>query len=105
MIQDWLDAIKTGNGKDYSMGFGKGNQPIVMPRDHGKGPPIRGPEQPPGRWTEKRETIVKWGAIALVTLFLVLFVAVAVTGWGGEPTKADARATAEASAATREALQ
>ncbi len=87
------------------MGFGKGNQPIVMPRDHGKGPPIRGPEQPPGRWTETRETIVKWGLISIATFMVILFVAVAVTGFGSEPTKAETRATAEALAATREARQ
>ncbi len=85
------------------MAFGKGNQPIVMPRDHGRGPPIRGPEQPPGRWTETREKIVKWGVISLAAFMVILFVVIALTGIPGEPTKGEVRATAEALAATREA--
>lgn len=80
-----------------------GPQGITLREDFGKRPPIRRPEQPPGKWTGLREKLVKWGGIAIVLFMLILFVVTAIRGVDSEPTSAASQATAEAFEATREA--
>ena len=80
-----------------------GPQGISLPENHGKRPPIRRPEQPPGKWAGLREKLVKWGGITIVLFMLILFVVTAIRGVDDELTSAESQATAETPEATREA--
>jgi len=84
---------------------GAGPQGISLPEDHGKRPPIRGPEQPPRKWTELREKLVKWGGVSIFVLLLILFAVTAIRGVDNKLTSEESQATAEAVQATREARQ
>jgi len=63
---------------------GSGDNPTSIPRRQHSEPPRRVPDQPPGGGRLIREKIVKWGAIALVVLFLVLFVYMVIDSVGNE---------------------
>ena len=82
---------------------GAGPQGIKLPEDYGKRPPIRRPEQPPGRWTGMREKLVKWGGISVFVFLLVLFVVTAIQGVDKKLSEAEVASTTEALEATREA--
>lgn len=67
---------------------GSGENPIVLPKDHSGGPPIRRPDQPPSGSQLFWEQVVKWAGIVLVAVFLVLFVYLAINGFEDELTDA-----------------
>lgn len=63
------------------MAFGGSNEnPIVMPKDHSGGPPLRVPDQPPSGSRMFWERVVKWVGIVLVAVFMVLFVYLVING-------------------------
>ena len=83
---------------------GGGPQPVKIPDRQHSEPRRRVPDQPPGGGRLFWEQVVKWGSIAVVLFFLgtaMLWIATCER----EPTQREARATAEAASATREAVQ
>jgi hypothetical protein len=53
--------------------LGGGPQPINVPDDQGKRPPIRGPEDEEGGWTQLRKKVLLWGGIALLIVLAIFF--------------------------------
>jgi len=56
-----------------------GTEQAQLPVNHGKGPPIRGPEQMPELGDERRKTIIKRVVIVLVIALLATFVWVVIS--------------------------
>ena len=72
---------------------GSGENPIVMPKDHSGGPPLRVPDQPPSGSRMFWEQVLKWVGIVLVALFLALFVYLVIFGLESELTDAQVTQT------------
>ena len=84
--------------------IGSGSERGQLPVDHGKGPPLRGPEQVPEPGEERRKTIIKRVAIVLVVAMIVLLIWGAVSAAQDKNSRQqNAEATSEARRATREA--
>lgn len=71
---------------------GGGEQPTHIPDRQHSEPHIRGPEDPQSDGRMLMELLVKWGAIALVAGFLVLFVYLAINGIEDESELSDEQA-------------
>ena len=82
---------------------GGGPQHIKLPNDQGSRPPTRVPDQPPGDGRFICEKIIKWVAIAIVALFLLIAFGM-FASCEREPTRRQAQATAKADHATQEAV-
>jgi len=55
--------------------LGGGPQPINVPDDQGKRPPVRGPEDPKGRWSRLlRKTHVRGGFVLFGVIAIFLFI-------------------------------
>jgi hypothetical protein len=81
-----------------------GSEQAQLPVDHGKGPPIRSPEEIPEPSDERRKVIIKRVIIALVVALIIFLVWGAVSITQDERTRQqNGEATAEARQATREA--
>ena len=72
---------------------GSGENPTTIPSRQHSEPPIREPDQPPGKSRLFFENVVKWGGIGLVVLFLVLFAYTATSGFEDDLTDAQVTQT------------
>jgi hypothetical protein len=82
---------------------GSGENPVVLPKPGGTGPPTRVPDQPPSKSRLFWEKVVKWLGIAFAAISLVLFVYLAINGFEDEMTDAQIAQTRVAREVTRDA--